>query len=148
VVSEPANGRREKSLQIGADLALDPRNTDVVQVIHKRTGGRGVDVAFECAGSEPGLLTAVNAVKARGMVMNIALWEKQPTLNMNLLVLKEKTITASSCYVGVHKDVISALSSGKLNGIEELITRKLPLRDVVTKGFEALVNEKDTQSQS
>lgn len=146
-VSEPAKARREKSIQFGADLALNPVSTDVVKLVKERTNGKGVDIAFECAGSEPGLATAVAATKARGTIMNISIWEKQPVINMGILVLKEKTLTASCCYVGVHKEVIEALSSGKLSGISELITRRIPITDVVSQGFEALVHDKDNQSK-
>lgn len=113
----------------------------------QQTNGAGVDISYECAGSEVGLATAVAATKARGMIMNIALWEKRPAMDMSNFLQGEKVLTASCCYVDVHKDVIEALSSGKIQGLETLITGKIPIEKVVPEGFEALVNDRENQSE-
>ena len=145
-VSEPAKGRREKAGELGANLVLDPLNTNVIQEIHKHTDGQGVDIAYECAGSEPGLNTAIAAIKLRGTVMNVALWENRPSIDMGTLLAGEKILTASSCFVDIHKDVIEAIATGKIKGVEELITRKIALNNVVNEGFEALIHDKESQS--
>jgi len=144
-VSEPAKGRRERALQLGADLVLDPLTAKVTDEIRKHTNGKGVDISYECAGSEPGLATAVAATKVRGMIMNVALWERNPVMDMGTLLLGEKVLTASCCYADVHKDVIEAIATGKIQGIEELITHKISIDDVVAQGFEALINDKENQ---
>lgn len=39
------------------------------------------------------------------------------------------------------------MAAGKLTGVEELITRKIDLEDVVDQGILALVNEKDKHGE-
>ena len=53
----------------------------------------------------------------------------------------------SNAYVGVHPELIEAVAAGKLTGVEELITRKIDLEDVVDQGILALVNEKDKHGE-
>jgi L-iditol 2-dehydrogenase len=50
-MTEPLEYRRRFAADYVADAALDSEQGDVVAVILGRTGGRGVDVAFEAAGA-------------------------------------------------------------------------------------------------
>lgn len=49
---EPVAARREMALRLGADAAIHPHEIDPVREILKETGGRGVDVTFDCATQE------------------------------------------------------------------------------------------------
>ncbi|KAF8587694.1 alcohol dehydrogenase GroES domain protein [Ramaria rubella] len=146
-VSEPSKARREKSLQLGANFALDPLAVDVVKDIREHTKGLGVDIAFECAGMQASLNTAIAATKARGVIMNVALWESRPSVNMMQILMGEKVLTASCCYVDVHEEVIEAVSSDRIKGLADLITKRISIKDVVVEGFEALIHDKENQSK-
>ncbi len=75
---------REKSFELshrfGADVIIDARSEDPVERIRKLTGGRGVDIVFECAGGTPdhGLSghetfhQALRMVRLGGRVMQVA----------------------------------------------------------------------------
>ena len=54
-VSEPAEFRAETARKFGADHVFNPKQTNVVEEIMKATGGRGVDVSFECSGVQAGV---------------------------------------------------------------------------------------------
>jgi L-iditol 2-dehydrogenase len=51
-VVEPVAHRRELARRLGADVAIDPSQTDPVPEILNDTGQRGADVAFDCAAKE------------------------------------------------------------------------------------------------
>ncbi|GJJ15462.1 hypothetical protein Clacol_009740 [Clathrus columnatus] len=144
-VSEPATARRENSLKFGADAAYDPRSVDVVSEIKKQTNGLGVDISFECAGSAPGLDSAIAATKARGTIMNVAMWGSRPNVNMMNIFYGERILTSICCYVGVHPEVIEAVADGRLSGVDQLITSRISLEDVVKDGIEKLITDKDNQ---
>lgn len=98
---------------------------------------------FDCAGVPASFETACKAIKARGTVVNVAIWEKPVSFNPNSLVFNEGK------YVGVlgyqRKDfveVIKAIADGRLQP-NKMITRKIPLDDLVEKGILALIKEKD-----
>lgn len=90
VVSEVAKRRREFAAQFGAHHVFDPTAVDLVAEVEKLTGGLGVDVGFDCAGVQGAVDTAFQAVRARGTLVNIAVWEKRASLNMNQLVFRER----------------------------------------------------------
>ena len=77
-----------------ADAVFDPINQDVVDEVRKVTDGKGADVVFDCAGVQPSIGLAVQAVRPRGHVMDIALWgEEKAQIDMNVVLAKEITIT-------------------------------------------------------
>jgi len=66
---EPVAQRRELACQIGADAALDPLAIDPVQQILADTGGRGVDVAIDCAAKGDTTNQCLHAVRNAGRVV-------------------------------------------------------------------------------
>ena len=62
--------RREKSLKdaanFGLDYVIDASKQDPVEQIKKLTGGKGVDVGFEAAGSHEAILQAIASTRAGG----------------------------------------------------------------------------------
>ena len=74
LASEPLAHRRSAAALFGVEAALDPARDDVVRVIRERTGGDGVDVAFEAAGSESATIQAVDVVRPGGTVVLVGYW--------------------------------------------------------------------------
>lgn len=85
--------RREQASKHGASISLNPLSVDVPQEVLKATGGIGVDIVFDAAGTQAGLDAGLLSVRSRGTFVNIALWEKNPTINANLLWVKEISVT-------------------------------------------------------
>ena len=88
--------------------------------------GPGADVAFDAAGVQVGLDTAMKAIRARGTLVNIAIWEKRATLEMNELVFRERIYMGSATYSRKDfKDVIKAISLGKFLRFELIFRSNL-----------------------
>jgi threonine dehydrogenase-like Zn-dependent dehydrogenase len=90
IVSEVSGKRRAFAEQFGAHHTVDPVNEDVVARVLALTGGDGVDVAYDAAGVQVAVDTAFLSLKARGTLVNIAVWEKRAQLQMNELVFRER----------------------------------------------------------
>ena len=90
IVSEVSRKRRQFSVQFGAHHIVDPTNENIVTRVKELTGGRGADVAFDAAGVQTAVDTAFEALKARGTLVNIAIWEKKAQVAMNELVFRER----------------------------------------------------------
>jgi threonine dehydrogenase-like Zn-dependent dehydrogenase len=90
IVIEVSSKRREFASQFGAHHTIDPVNEDVVARVEELTAGLGADVGFDAAGAQPALDTAFDALRARGTLVNIAVWEKRASLAMNGLVFRER----------------------------------------------------------
>ncbi|KAG6907319.1 hypothetical protein DXG01_009438 [Tephrocybe rancida] len=133
IVSEPTSLRREQAIKHGATFSFNPLETDIPKAVLEATGGIGADIAFDAAGIQASLDAALQSVRPRGTVLNIAIWEKP---------------ARSASYDRVHPELLEAIGSGKIPGLEDLITSKISIDDVVEKGFHALLNNKDAQGLS
>src|SRR5947209_9756738 len=51
IVCELDRARREKALELGADVAIDPAEGDVIENVKALTGGRGADAVVAAVGS-------------------------------------------------------------------------------------------------
>lgn len=113
IMSEVSTSRQQFARQFGAHHVVDPKTCDVVAVSKALSGSDGPDIVFDCAGVPASLTTACAAVKARGTIVNVAIWEKAVPFNPNLLVFREARYTAVLGYQ--RKDVqavIDQLASG------------------------------------
>ncbi|KFH48441.1 hypothetical protein ACRE_006610 [Hapsidospora chrysogenum ATCC 11550] len=145
IVSEVSVRRREFATNFGAHHVLDPAEQDVVAEVKKLTGGLGADVAFDAAGSQHALDAAFQSLKARGTLVNIAVWEKRAQLNMNEIVFRERSYIGVATYsLGDFEEVLEAIASGKMTP-ENMITKKITMDKVVQDGFRTLIEEKDSQ---
>jgi (R,R)-butanediol dehydrogenase/meso-butanediol dehydrogenase/diacetyl reductase len=55
------------------------------------TGGKGVDLVFDCAGIAPGLKDGMDALKSRGTYLNVAGWEAPVSQPRGTQLLKRET---------------------------------------------------------
>jgi D-arabinose 1-dehydrogenase-like Zn-dependent alcohol dehydrogenase len=92
-VSEPSIERRKMAAEHKASAIYDPRAQDVVAETFKATGNKGADVVYDCAGIQATLDVALKAVRPRGNLMNIAIWDDPATIHFNNILFKEITIT-------------------------------------------------------
>ena len=114
IVSEIAPARKRFAQQFGAHAVVDPMKQDVVEEVDRLTKGLGADVAFDCAGVQVGLDGAMRAVKARGTVVNIAVWEKRASLAMNDVIFRERAYMGVATYaLGDFEEVLKAISEGE-----------------------------------
>jgi len=142
-VSELAEARKEYALKAGATEVWDPRHVDVVKACREKSpSGLGVDVSFDCAGVPASIKTAIKAVKPRGTICNVALWNKDVPVPLMEITSTEKVIVGTCCMVDDFPAVIQMVSDGRLN-TDGLITGKIDLDDIVEKGFEAIAHARD-----
>ncbi len=55
--------------------------------------------------------------------------------------------TGAMAYNNAYPEVIEAIAQGYIQGIEDLITDKIQIEEVVEKGFLALLNRGDMHSE-
>ncbi|KAF8152928.1 alcohol dehydrogenase GroES domain protein [Crassisporium funariophilum] len=154
LISEPALIRRTLALKHGATHALDPLSLSasgspsvsaIPNAVLQATHGIGVDVAFDAAGIQASIDAALMSLRPRGIFVNVAIWEADPRISMNLILLKEITVTGTIAYSQIHPELLEAVAAGKFQDVEELITSRIAIEDVVEQGFMALLNDKAKQ---
>ncbi|ORY66796.1 chaperonin 10-like protein [Leucosporidium creatinivorum] len=143
ICSEPSSSRRRMATLAGATHVLTPpREGDIIAQVKALTEGNGVDVSFECAGVQATINTGIGALRPKGVCVNVAIWSIQPKIDMNALVLQEKTLKGVICYKNNHSSALSYLASGEIN-LDGFVTGTAALADVVEKGFKELINNNE-----
>ena len=67
----------------------------------------------------------------------VALFQESVLLDAVDLVIREITVKGTVCYRNIFPEVIQLIASKQLD-VEQLITKKIKLDDIVKDGFEAL----------
>ncbi|KAJ6003498.1 hypothetical protein N7451_006045 [Penicillium sp. IBT 35674x] len=143
IVSELMDSRQRLCRNYGATHILDPREGDIAQGVREITGGVGADVIFDAAGVEKALVGAIPACRVQGTIVNIAVWEKPPSIPVNQLMYKELRYVGAALYdEKSFLDTIRAVNDGQLRP-EGMITSRITLDEVVEKGFKTLLEHKD-----
>jgi (R,R)-butanediol dehydrogenase/meso-butanediol dehydrogenase/diacetyl reductase len=144
VVTELSAARKEKAVSSGvADHVLDPSEQDVKAGVLELTNRRGADAAFECAGVNAVLDTMLDVVKPAGVVVNVSIWGRPATVDMQKVVLKEIDLRGTIAYKGDHAAAIQLVQDGKVD-LKPFITGRIALEDLIDKGFDTLINHNDT----
>lgn len=113
-MTELAARRKEFAASFGASVILDPSTDDVVARVREVTHGKGVDVGFDCAGVQIGLQVALKCIRAKGTLVNVAVWPDEARLDMFELVFRERGYIGTACYVeGEFEEVLQAMASGE-----------------------------------
>lgn len=71
IVSDPIPARRQVALKLGADEAVEP--SGLADAVARVTNGRGVDIAFECSGSEEAVRECCEVVRVLGEVIIVGI---------------------------------------------------------------------------
>ncbi|MFX3624292.1 MAG: 2,3-butanediol dehydrogenase [Ectobacillus sp.] len=141
IAVEVSPERQEFARKVGADIVINPLETDVVTEIQSHTGGSGVDVSFEVAGIEATINAAIQATKLEGNIVNISIWEKPASIPLNSLVLTEKQMTSIIAYRNIFPQVIQLIANDQIKALD-LVTKYIGLDEIVPEGFEALTKNK------
>ena len=81
IAVDPIPEARERALEFGADLALDPMAEDFAESMKAATGGKGLDVALDFAGVDAVRTQAINCLGLRGRLVLVGLSGKPMTIN-------------------------------------------------------------------
>lgn len=140
----------EERLQIARryDKSIIPvllQQEDPIEVIREKTGGRGVDIAFEAVGHAQivpdrphPVRGCIQAIRGRGTVCVLGLADDSAPVVFKELIWKEGRIIASRVSHGEFGEAGKALAAGTLDP-DALITKILPASEAMA-AFELLDN--------
>ena len=92
VVSEPNAVRRALSLQMGATIAIDPRERDLADVQRELGMVEGFDVAFEMSGNAAALRSAMSNMAHGGRIAILGIPTAEIPLDVNMIVFNQLTL--------------------------------------------------------
>jgi (R,R)-butanediol dehydrogenase / meso-butanediol dehydrogenase / diacetyl reductase len=143
VAVEMAERRKETAIRLGAIDVIDPARENAEKRALEITDGEGFDVVLECAGQPMTAHLAGRLTRTRGRLIVMGVFDKPAPLDLTDLVFREKTVTGSMSGYGLYDETIRMMTDPRFKG-EELITGRIPLEDLVQKGYHGLLYEKES----
>ncbi len=119
--------RLESARHLGATKAILAEGGAEVQEVLTATGGRGVDVAFEVAGENAAVETAISAVKPGGRVVLVGIpADDRTSFSASAARRKGLTIKLVRRMKFTYPRAIHLIESGKLD-VRSLVSHQFPL---------------------
>ena len=142
-MTEKHPGRIKRLQELGATEVFNINECDLQQELLERTHGLGVDIAIECTGSESAINQCFNALRKRGTYIQSGLSLGMKQVDPWQWALKDLNMSGVWCMNPYDYPInIELIASGKIP-CEKIVTKVIPLEEVVTGGFEALMRNKD-----
>lgn len=135
-VVEPAEKRRRAAVSLGADEVLDPAQVNAVAEVLRLTG-MGADVAYVCTAAAQTLQQAVDAVRPRGVVMEIGGGDTA-TVMPEVWMWKEVQVRGSFSYLDEFGLALALFAQRRLT-VDGVISRVVPL-DEAPQAFKTLAS--------
>ena len=126
VVSDVSAARRELAHARGADLIFDPREDGAEDAVKARFP-RGLDVAFDCAGREATLLTALRLTRRGASIILTAIFPATCTIPMAQVQRAERQLIGVQMYQREDFETTIRLLEEKKLDLSGIVTHELPL---------------------
>ncbi|MBW1900616.1 MAG: alcohol dehydrogenase catalytic domain-containing protein [Deltaproteobacteria bacterium] len=131
IVSEPSAFRREMAQKLGADLVLNPLETDLFETVADFTTGQMAGVIFECSGSVAAFCQVPQVSGIFGKVMQVGIFEQNLELAPDLakLMFQFRNITVRGCGGQRWDKALEHILAGTIK-TNDLVTQIFPLEEV------------------
>lgn len=115
--------------ELGADVVIDITKEDPVKIVMADTGGRGVDLAIECAGPPESMRQAVALARRGGRVVLEGInGGKEVPFPTDRIVLDEITLIGSRGSPNCYPRAIRLIMDGHVDA-KKMLTHTFPLAD-------------------
>jgi L-iditol 2-dehydrogenase len=128
IVADINKFRLDLARQLGADIVVNPLESDLRETVLAETKGKGADVTLDAVGYAKTFADAVSLAKLAGYVVAVGNLEKKAEFDLQQFIAQELTFTGSYASSGEFRDCIDLVASGKIN-VELLISEVLPLEE-------------------
>jgi 2-desacetyl-2-hydroxyethyl bacteriochlorophyllide A dehydrogenase len=141
IISEINPFRVSLAQELGLE-AVNPMETDLVALVEERTGGAGVDVAFEVSGSAGGAAAMSQLVRTRGRIVVVAIFSEAPKVDLFRFFWRELELRGARVYEPEDFDQAIQLAADGALPIERLISSRWPISDL-QNAFEQIESSTD-----
>ncbi len=142
VITDSLDYRLEKALELGADRVINPKCVNVVEVIKKDYGTEGIDLVYDCVGTERTIFEAIQIARKGTRIILVGVPEKRIKADLALVNDRELELIGSMMYV--REDFLTALDTIRTKKVQvkPLITHQFKLKEV-EQAFRLLLSGKD-----
>lgn len=126
-VTDFSDTRLNVAKQMGADVTINPAESDVKKTILANTEGQGVDVSFEAVGVTPACVQSLENLRVGGTSIWLGQGEKTVQIGMLDIVTRELNVSGSFTYgLQDFKSAVDMLNSGSIDP-EPIISEEVPM---------------------
>lgn len=119
--------RLEIARKCGADVTLNPRETDVVSEIQKMTGGYGCDVYIEATGHPQSVIQGLRMIRRLGTFVEFSVFGEPVTVDWTIIGdTKELNIHGSHLGPYCYPLAIDMLVRGQVP-VDDIVTHQFPI---------------------
>lgn len=128
IIADHSDARLKLALELGATAAVNSGKEPLEDVLHRLTGGKGVDKSFECVGLEATFVQAISSIRQNGLATIVGIFEN-PKINIpaDLFVSREIRVQGAQGYCW---DFPVAIELSRELNLEKLVTHVFPLDDL------------------
>jgi (R,R)-butanediol dehydrogenase / meso-butanediol dehydrogenase / diacetyl reductase len=137
---EVSEKRKAAASALGA-IVLDPSKDDVKAAVLSQTENRGADIVMEVVGKQDTVDLALSLPCTRGRVVILGIFEEPIQIDWNRIVFNELEVLGHMNNGGEFPQVLELMANGTLQ-VEQFITGRIGLSQIVEKGYEELNRDK------
>ncbi|AJE99931.1 zinc-dependent alcohol dehydrogenase family protein [Pandoraea apista] len=130
IVVDPDLSRLEVASRLGATAVVSPAKDNAVEVIHRLTGGQGVDTAIEAVGVPATFELCESIVAAGGVIANVGVHGRKVDLHLESLWDRNISITTRLVDTAATPMLLKTVASGRL-APSVLITHHFSLANIL-----------------
>jgi L-iditol 2-dehydrogenase len=127
-VTDVDASRLHLAKEAGAEEVFECTGVELLAEILHRTGGRGVDLAYEAVGRSETVNAAIDCTQKGGTVTLIGNIQPEVTLPLQKVVTRQLRLQGSCASAGEYRQAIKLIASGKIK-VKPLITAIAPLEE-------------------
>lgn len=145
IVVDAVPERLEMARRMGADVAVNFRNTDPVDEIMRLTGGRGVDVAIEALGTQGTFESCLRVLRPGGTLSSLGVYSADLKIPLQPFAagLGDHTIVTSLCPGGKERmrRLMAVIASNRAD-FGALVTHRFRL-DRIVEAYDLFAHQRD-----
>ncbi|MFX0070696.1 MAG: zinc-binding dehydrogenase [Candidatus Hermodarchaeota archaeon] len=139
VAVEKNPNRLQVAKRFNPDIIMDKLKLAKLKRANKR-GVSGLDFVFECSGVPILVNAALDLVRRGGTIVQVGIWDRPVEINLLKYVMNQNRIQGVYAYTREDFEFAVDLVANKLIDPEPIITKIIPLQDIVEEGFECATN--------
>ena len=116
------------ALSLGADVAINSTDSELLQKIKSLTEDRGADLVLEVVGIEPTVNLAIDLTRKGGTITLVGNLSAEIKFPLQKVVTRQLKVQGSCASAGEYPLCLDLLSSGKIN-VDPLISKVVPLEE-------------------
>ncbi len=137
--------RLKMAKEVGADIVINFKEKDPVQVIMEITKGRGVDVAIEALGAESTFQSCLRVLKPGGTLSSLGVYSHDVHVPVNAFYagLGDQRIVTTLCPGGKERmrRLMEVISTKRVE-LKSMVTHRFKLHQIV-EAYDLFANQRD-----